>query len=186
MMDRLSNPAKLRAFYLAEELKTIMRPLYEKHQDDIMSGEFSRTMMEDWANGDENLLTWRAATAGYGLRETPSTDQDIPEQEYFDHGILHGRHVQGRRGTRLRGDGIRRHQGGIGVLRVTPRDPADRQHDRAQEALRDERGDLRHRRVRLLSLRPRLPPAAGGLHGDIETDVIGVASAATTPSTTRS
>jgi ketol-acid reductoisomerase len=27
--------------------------------DDIMSGEFSKTMMEDWANGDEKLLTWR-------------------------------------------------------------------------------------------------------------------------------
>jgi ketol-acid reductoisomerase len=38
MMDRLGNPAKLRAFYLAEELKTIMRSLYEKHQDDIMTG----------------------------------------------------------------------------------------------------------------------------------------------------
>jgi ketol-acid reductoisomerase len=88
MLDRLSNPAKLRAFYLAEELKTIMRPLYEKHQDDIMSGEFSRTMMEDWANGDENLLTWRAATQDTAFEKTPSTDRDIPEQEYFDHGIL--------------------------------------------------------------------------------------------------
>ena len=59
----MSNPAKVRAFYLAEELKDIMRPLYEKHQDDIMSGEFSRTMMEDWAKDDANLLQWRAATA---------------------------------------------------------------------------------------------------------------------------
>src|SRR4249920_1679888 len=39
MMDRLSNPAKIRAFHLAEELKTLMRPLYEKQQDDIMTGE---------------------------------------------------------------------------------------------------------------------------------------------------
>ncbi len=38
MMDRLSNPAKIRAYHLAQELKDIMRPLYEKHQDDIMSG----------------------------------------------------------------------------------------------------------------------------------------------------
>ena len=88
MMDRLSNPAKLRAFYLAEELKTIMAPLYEKHQDDIMSGEFSRTMMEDWANDDANLLKWRAATQDTAFEKTPSTDADIPEQEYFDHGIL--------------------------------------------------------------------------------------------------
>jgi ketol-acid reductoisomerase len=63
MMDRLSNPAKIKAFELSEELKKIMRPLFWKHMDDIMSGEFSKTMMEDWANGDKKLLTWRAATA---------------------------------------------------------------------------------------------------------------------------
>ncbi len=88
MMDRLSNPAKIRAFYLAEELKDIMRPLYEKHQDDIMSGEFSSTMMADWANDDANLLKWRAATADTAFEKTPSTDQDISEQEYYDNGIL--------------------------------------------------------------------------------------------------
>ena len=88
MMDRLSNPAKIRAFYLAEELKDIMRPLYEKHQDDIMSGEFSRTMMEDWANDDANLLSWRAATQDTAFENTPNTDREIPEQEYYDHGIL--------------------------------------------------------------------------------------------------
>ena len=88
MMDRLTNPAKIRAFYLAEELKNIMRPLYEKHQDDIMSGHFSQTMMEDWANDDKNLLTWRAATAETPFETTSNTDADIPEQEYYDHGIL--------------------------------------------------------------------------------------------------
>ncbi|MBP7346868.1 MAG: ketol-acid reductoisomerase, partial [Sediminibacterium sp.] len=62
MMDRLSNPAKLKAFELSEELKHIMRPLFQKHQDDIMSGAFSSGMMEDWANGDKKLLTWREAT----------------------------------------------------------------------------------------------------------------------------
>ena len=42
MMDRLSNPAKLRAFELSEQLKTLMRPLFEKHcMDDIIAGEFS-------------------------------------------------------------------------------------------------------------------------------------------------
>ncbi|NNM19050.1 MAG: ketol-acid reductoisomerase, partial [Croceitalea sp.] len=40
MMDRLSNPAKIKAFDLAEEMKVIMRPLFEKHMDDIMSGHF--------------------------------------------------------------------------------------------------------------------------------------------------
>ena len=88
MMDRLSNPAKIRAFHLAEELKTIMRPLYEKHQDDIMTGHFSKTMMEDWANDDANLLTWRAATAETAFEKSITTDREIPEQEFYDHGIL--------------------------------------------------------------------------------------------------
>lgn len=89
MMDRLSNPAKLKAFELAEELKDIMRTLYEKHQDDILSGEFSRNMMADWTNNDDNLLTWRAQTLETGFEKTP-TDQSaqISEQDYFDKGIL--------------------------------------------------------------------------------------------------
>lgn len=88
MMDRLSNPAKVRAFYLAEELKNIMRPLYEKHQDDIITGKFSSTMMADWDNDDLNLLTWRAATAETAFEKAVNTQQEIAEQEYYDHGIL--------------------------------------------------------------------------------------------------
>ena len=88
MMDRLSNPAKIKAFELAEELKAIMRPLYNKHMDDIMSGEFSSGMMADWANGDARLLAWRKETGETAFEQTPGTDEDIPEQEYFDHGIL--------------------------------------------------------------------------------------------------
>ena len=88
MMDRLSNPAKIKAYELAEELKTIMAPLYQKHQDDIMSGHFSKTMMEDWANDDKNLLGWRAATAETAFEKAQNTDQEISEQEFFDNGIL--------------------------------------------------------------------------------------------------
>ncbi|WP_163835771.1 ketol-acid reductoisomerase [Spartinivicinus ruber] len=88
MMDRLSNPAKIKAFDLSEELKVIMRPLFEKHMDDIITGEFSKTMMEDWANDDKNLLTWRAETGETAFEKATSTDAEIDEQEYFDHGIL--------------------------------------------------------------------------------------------------
>ncbi|MDH5367100.1 MAG: ketol-acid reductoisomerase [Cyclobacteriaceae bacterium] len=88
MMDRLSNPAKIKAFEISEELKDIMRPLFQKHQDDIMSGEFSSTMMADWANDDKNLLTWRAATGETAFEKTPAADVEIPEQEYFDNGLL--------------------------------------------------------------------------------------------------
>jgi ketol-acid reductoisomerase len=88
MMDRLSNPAKIKAFELAEELKVIMRPLYDKHMDDIMAGDFSGGMMDDWANDDAKLLSWRKETGETAFEKAQSTDQDIPEQEYFDHGIL--------------------------------------------------------------------------------------------------
>ncbi|GAB6264473.1 ketol-acid reductoisomerase [Photobacterium sp. CCB-ST2H9] len=88
MMDRLSNPAKIKAFELSEELKDLMRPLYNKHMDDIISGEFSGTMMADWANDDANLLGWRAETAETAFENYPQSDLKISEQEYFDNGIL--------------------------------------------------------------------------------------------------
>ena len=88
MMDRLSNPAKIKAYELSEELKDIMRSLFQKHQDDIMSGVFSQTMMEDWANNDKNLLTWRAATGETAFEKTPAGDVKIAEQEFFDNGLL--------------------------------------------------------------------------------------------------
>jgi ketol-acid reductoisomerase len=88
MMDRLSNPAKIKAFDLSEELKQIMRPLFNKHMDDIMSGHFSKTMMEDWANDDKNLLTWRAATGETAFEKTAAGEQKISEQEYYDKGVL--------------------------------------------------------------------------------------------------
>lgn len=88
MMDRLSNPAKIKAFGLSEDLKLIMRPLFQKHQDDIMSGEFSTTMMIDWKNDDKNLLAWRAATGETAFEKTAAADVKISEQEYYDNGLL--------------------------------------------------------------------------------------------------
>jgi len=88
MMDRLSNPAKIEAFKLADELKTIMRPLYEHHMDNIMDGSFSATMMEDWKAGDKNLLKWRAETGETAFEKTPAGNVKISEQEYFDNGTL--------------------------------------------------------------------------------------------------
>jgi ketol-acid reductoisomerase len=88
MMDRLTNPAKVKAFELSNELKDILRPLFQKHQDDIMSGKFSATMMEDWANDDKNLLQWRVATGETAFEKTTITTAEISEQEYFDNGLL--------------------------------------------------------------------------------------------------
>ena len=79
---------QIKAFELAEELKTIMRSLYNKHQNDIITGHFSSTMMADWDNDDENLLKWRAATAETGFEKTPAGDMEIAEQEYFDNAVV--------------------------------------------------------------------------------------------------
>jgi len=88
MMDRLSNPAKILAFDLAEDMKGILRPLFEKHQDDIMSGHFSQTMMADWAAGDSNLLKWREQTNGTPFELQDISGEPIDEQTYYDQGIL--------------------------------------------------------------------------------------------------
>lgn len=88
MLDRLSNPAKIKAYELAEELKKIMRPLYQEHMDNIMSGKFSTTMMADWAKGDPDLLGWRKETGETNFEKAACTQDVIQEQEYFDHGIL--------------------------------------------------------------------------------------------------
>ncbi len=88
MMDRLTNAAKVKAFELSEELKTIMRPLYQKHMDDILEADFSETMMKDWADNDKQLFGWREDTGKSAFETAELTTNDIPEQEYFDNGIL--------------------------------------------------------------------------------------------------
>ena len=65
-----------------------MRPLFEKHMDNIMSGVFSSTMMKDWADGDKQLLTWRAATGETAFEKTPAGSMEIKEQEYYDNALL--------------------------------------------------------------------------------------------------
>ncbi len=88
MMDRLSNPAKIEASNLSDELKRIMTPLFRKHMDEIMSGEFSANMMKDWSNNDTNLLEWRRQTGQTEFEKTQSTETEISEQDYFDKGTL--------------------------------------------------------------------------------------------------
>jgi ketol-acid reductoisomerase len=88
MMDRLSNPAKIKANELSVKMKEIMADLYQKHMDDIITGEFSSTMMKDWAEDDKNLLTWREETGASAFEKTPAGSMEIPEQEYFDNAVL--------------------------------------------------------------------------------------------------
>ena len=88
MMDRLPNPSKIRASVLSEELKQILAPLFQKHMDEIIEGEFSKTMMIDWDNDDNNLLMWREETAKTSFELAPDCDDHITEQEYYDKGIF--------------------------------------------------------------------------------------------------
>lgn len=88
MLDRLSNPDKLKVMDLSDEIEQLLRPLFEKHFDDIITGEFSRTMMEDWANDDANLLKWRAETQDTGFENAPVFDGNIDEQTFFDKGLF--------------------------------------------------------------------------------------------------
>ncbi|HEY9185194.1 MAG TPA: ketol-acid reductoisomerase [Salegentibacter sp.] len=88
MMDRLSNPAKIKADAISGELKVKLRPLFRKHMDDIISGAFSSRMMKDWENNDKELLEWRAATGETAFEKSQATSEEIKEQEYFDKGVL--------------------------------------------------------------------------------------------------
>ena len=88
MMDRLTDNAKIKAYDLSEELKKILNPLFKKHMENILTGTFSSTMMKDWKNDDNELLNWREETSQTTFEKTPSANQNIEEQEYFDNGIL--------------------------------------------------------------------------------------------------
>lgn len=88
MMDRLSNPAKIKCFDLSEQFKQMMTPLFQKHMDDIIEGNFSSGMMADWDAGDKDLLRWREETGQSGFENAPESDAHIAEQEYFDQATL--------------------------------------------------------------------------------------------------
>ena len=45
-------------------------------------------MMVDWANDDENLLSWREQTRSSGFEQAPVSAEKITEQDYFDRGLL--------------------------------------------------------------------------------------------------
>jgi hypothetical protein len=91
------------------------------------------------------------------LRAIPNTKAEIGEQEYFDNGILMVAMVKA--GVELAFEVMvsRRHHRRVSLLRVTARAPLIANTDRAQASVRDERGDFRYRRVRLLPVRQRLP-----------------------------
>ncbi|XBC42811.1 MAG: ketol-acid reductoisomerase [Buchnera aphidicola (Kaburagia rhusicola ensigallis)] len=88
MLDRLSNTAKIRACVLSTQLKRMFASLFRKHMDDIISGEFSKCMMNDWENNDKKLKEWRLETRNTDFEKCNTYYSNILEQEYFDHGLL--------------------------------------------------------------------------------------------------
>ena len=88
MMSRLDNKSRFYAHKLSNELKEIMKPLFQKHMDDILEGKFSHDMMLDWSNDDKNLLMWREQTAETNFEKASSDGIEISNQDYFDKGIL--------------------------------------------------------------------------------------------------
>ncbi|QCI18540.1 ketol-acid reductoisomerase [Buchnera aphidicola (Aphis nasturtii)] len=88
MMDRLSNQSKIRAFKLSQKIKKLLKPLFQKHMDNIISGEFSHEMMNDWKNNDLKLLNWRNHTKEQDFEKAPFCSKKICEQEYYDHGTI--------------------------------------------------------------------------------------------------
>ena len=87
MMNSTSDTSKIEANRIAGDLKEIMTPLFKKHMDDIMSGEFSKGMMADWNNDDVKLFKWREETGETEFEKTPSSEKDISNHEYFEKGI---------------------------------------------------------------------------------------------------
>ncbi|AKC60729.1 ketol-acid reductoisomerase [Blochmannia endosymbiont of Camponotus (Colobopsis) obliquus] len=88
MMDRLSNTAKLRAYILSNKLKKLMRPLFENHMDDILTGSFSQRLMLDWECGDKYLLNCREKIGCTAFENVSCCVEKFANQVYFDHGIL--------------------------------------------------------------------------------------------------
>ncbi|QJC36894.1 ketol-acid reductoisomerase [Enterobacteriaceae endosymbiont of Donacia vulgaris] len=89
MMDRLNNVNKIRAYELSLILKKKLKPLFSLHIDNIISGKFSKELMEDWKNNNINLIKWRKIYKNNNFEKTKNIKNDnIKEQEYFDKGIV--------------------------------------------------------------------------------------------------
>lgn len=86
MMNRLSNSSKIRVFDLSEKLKIVLTPIFQKHMDNIISGSFSSTMIDDWNNNDKKLMNWRKITKNTAFEKAKDCQSiKLNDQDYFDH-----------------------------------------------------------------------------------------------------
>jgi ketol-acid reductoisomerase len=92
MMDRLSNPAKIRAYHLADELKDIMRPLYEKHQEFYDHGILLVAMIKSGVElAFETMVSAGiiAESAYYeSLHETPLIANTIARKKLYEMNVV--------------------------------------------------------------------------------------------------
>ncbi|WP_075432362.1 ketol-acid reductoisomerase [Buchnera aphidicola] len=85
LLDFLSNTAKIRVYTLSLALKKILKPLYRLHMDDIISGQFSKNMMQDWKDNNLNLYTWRKKLRDSNFEKSAIYENRIiQDQEYFE------------------------------------------------------------------------------------------------------
>lgn len=85
LLDRISSAVKVRVNELCLELKKILRPLYQEHMDNIISGQFSKTMMMDWKNNDLNLNVWRKELQDSNFEKSNIYKRRIiKDHEYFE------------------------------------------------------------------------------------------------------
>ncbi|VFP86288.1 Ketol-acid reductoisomerase (NADP(+)) [Buchnera aphidicola (Cinara pseudotaxifoliae)] len=85
LLDRLSNPAKIRAYQLSLQLKNILKPLFCLHMDNIISGNFSENMILDWKDGDKQLIRWRKSLKKSCFENADIySGRKILDYEYFD------------------------------------------------------------------------------------------------------
>ncbi|VFP78410.1 Ketol-acid reductoisomerase (NADP(+)) [Buchnera aphidicola (Cinara cuneomaculata)] len=85
LFDRLSSPAKIRAYELSIQLKKILRPLFCLHMDNIISGRFSEQMISDWKTGDMQLIKWRQKLKKSSFENAQLySGRKILDNEYFE------------------------------------------------------------------------------------------------------
>ncbi|WP_343191863.1 ketol-acid reductoisomerase [Buchnera aphidicola] len=88
MFDRMSNCSKIKAYKISKKLKKLFRPLFKKHMDDIISGKFSKNMINDWNNDDKKLLYFRNLNKKYEFENAKKFNKQILEEEYFENCIF--------------------------------------------------------------------------------------------------
>ncbi|WP_343154776.1 ketol-acid reductoisomerase [Buchnera aphidicola (Pseudoregma panicola)] len=88
MFDRMSNISKIKSYKISNNLKILLKPLFKYHMDNIISGKFSKNMIQDWENNDKKLLYFRNINKNYSFENSKKSNKKIFEEEYFENCIF--------------------------------------------------------------------------------------------------